>query len=191
MYRLLRNTHLLLGLFSAVFLLMYGVSAVQMGHSRWFTLTPRVSTRDVALTPGMTDARVVARVLMDAHGLRGEVAQVSPKPSTLAFRIVRPGTVDEVSYDVATGRASIRESVARFMGMMNRLHHAAGVTHDMAALNIWGVFIGITSLSLFLIGATGIYLWFRLHDERGVGAVILAASLAYTLPILVMLRMGL
>jgi hypothetical protein len=36
MYRLLRNTHLFLGLPAFFFVLMYGLSAVQMAHDTWF-----------------------------------------------------------------------------------------------------------------------------------------------------------
>jgi len=34
------------------------------------------------------------------------------------------------------------------------------------------------SIALFLLGASGMYLWFSLHDERVAGAVVLIAGLA-------------
>lgn len=191
LYRWLRNTHLVLGLFSSAFLLMYGVSAVQMAHNSWFAPNSQVTTSDVALAPGISDARVVARELMDNHGLRGEIQLVAAKPDGLSFRVVRPGTTDEIRYDPATGATSIRETRPAFIGMLNRLHHAVGVDHDYWPMALWGVFIGITSAALFVIGLTGVYLWFTLHQDRIAGVVILAGSLAYTIPLLVMLRSAL
>ncbi len=52
MYRIIRNTHLLLASFSLPFLIMYGVSAVQMSHSTWFTMKPAVAEHELSLAPG-------------------------------------------------------------------------------------------------------------------------------------------
>ena len=49
MYRLLRNTHLFLGIGAFLFLMMYGVSAVQMAHNQWFSMKPIVSEVQVTL----------------------------------------------------------------------------------------------------------------------------------------------
>jgi hypothetical protein len=88
MYRYLRNSHLFLGLFSCLFLLMYGVSSVQMSHSSWFNLRPTVTTTELTLAPNASDARAVARELMDGHGLRGEIAGPRHRGG-LAFAITR------------------------------------------------------------------------------------------------------
>ena len=188
MYRWLRNTHLVLGLLSSAFLIMYGVSAVQMSHNSWFAAEPHVTISNLPLAPAISDARVVARELMENHGLRGEIQQVAAKPDGVSFRLVRPGTIDEVHYDPATGAISIRETRLAIIGMLNRLHHAVGVDHDYWPMRVWGVFIGITSAALFVLGLTGVYLWFTLHQDRVAGIIILTASLAYTIPLLVMLR---
>jgi len=50
---------------------MYGISAVQMAHNKWFDLRPDVTTLQVTLPAQQADARVVARELMDGSGLRG------------------------------------------------------------------------------------------------------------------------
>src|SRR6266568_2294149 len=108
MYKWIRNTHLLIGLFASLFLLMYGVSAVQMAHNKWFSNKPTVTESEVSLAAGINDARVVARELMDRHGLKGEVAQVRKAGQGFSFRIVRPGTVYEVAYAPETGVAKIK-----------------------------------------------------------------------------------
>jgi hypothetical protein len=90
MYRWIRNTHLVLGLSSALFVLLYAVSAAQMAH-RW-PLTRQVTDEDF-------------------------------------------------------------------------------------------------SLALIALGASGIYLWFRIHIERTIGTVLLAANLAVSAVLLVALRL--
>ena len=135
MYKFIRNTHLLIGLFAFLFLMMYGVSAVQMAHNKWFSNKPAVSESEFALTPRVTDARVVARELMDRHGVKGELAQVRSAGPGFSFRIVRPGTVYEVAYAADTGTAKVKTNVANFMGMLNRIHHIGGLWHEFTLTN--------------------------------------------------------
>jgi hypothetical protein len=190
MYKWIRNTHLLIGLFAFLFLLMYGVSAVQMAHNRWFNNKPAVTESEIALTAGVTDARVVARELMDRHGLRGELAQVRKAAYGLSFRIVRPGTVYEVAYSPETGNAKVKTNVANIMGMLNRIHHIGGLWHDFTLTNVWAVFVGLVSVALILLSLTGIYLWFKIHSERVIGIILLTLSLGYNLTLIVLIRMA-
>ena len=58
MYRILRNTHLLLGLFGLAPLVMYSISALQMAHDTWFpSLRPAVTQRALKLDPNHKTAR--------------------------------------------------------------------------------------------------------------------------------------
>ena len=183
MYRILRNSHLFLGLFCCFFLLMYGVSSVQMSHNRWFNMRPAISVREAEVHGA--NPREVAAELM-AQGLRGELQQVSPTQTGANLRIVRPGTV----YDVAWtgGTAKIRTNEANFMGMLNRIHHIGGLWHEFTLVNIWAFFVALVSAALLILGATGIYLWFKLHQERVVGSVLLALGLGWGLTLLVLIR---
>jgi len=185
MYRILRNTHLLLGLFCCFFLLMYGVSSVQMSHNRWFNNRPSV-TESQSPVKG-TNPREVAAELM-AQGLRGEITQVTPAKDGAGanFRIVRPGTVYEVAW--ASGTAKIRTNEANFMGMLNRIHHIGGLWHEYNLVNIWAFFVGVVSVALLILGGTGIYLWFKIHKERVVGTVLLTLGLGFGLTLLVLIR---
>ena len=183
MYRYLRNTHLFLGLFCCFFLLMYGVSSVQMSHNRWFNNQPRVTESQSAVHG--VNAREVANELM-ARGLRGELAAVTPTPAGANFRIVRPGTIYEISW--AKGMAQIRTNEANFMGMLNRIHHIGGLWHEFTLVNVWAFFVGLVSVALLILGVTGIYLWFKIHQERLIGSVLLALGLGWGLTLLVLIR---
>jgi len=187
MHRWLRNTHLLLGLFSFLFLLMYGVSSVHMAHNTWFAPQPKPVESRLDLRPG-ADARAAARELMERGAARGELAQVRKTAAGTSFRVIRPGTVCEVDYSAQTGEARLRILETDFIGMLNRLHHVQGLWHQYWLINAWGFFVGLASVSLILLGLTGIYLWFKIHAERLAGAILLAASLGYSLALMVLLR---
>jgi hypothetical protein len=154
MYKSIRNLHLYLGAFSCLFLLMYGISAAQMAHPKWFKLKPRVASDELTLPSGQ-DLRPVAQMLMDRHSLRGELTDPKRTSSGWNFRLVRPGTEYEISYNQATGQTRVRTSTANFMGMLNRIHHVGGLWHDFLLTDIWGVFVGMISLALLALGVTG------------------------------------
>jgi hypothetical protein len=162
---------------------MYGLSSVQMSHNRWFENRPAISERETPVR-GASPRQVAAELM--AQGLRGELAQVSATPDGANFRIVRPGTVYEVAW--AGGTAKIKTNQANFMGMLNRIHHIGGLWHEFTLVNIWGFFVGAVSLALLILGPTGIYLWFKIHQERLIGAILLALGLGWGLTLLVLIR---
>jgi hypothetical protein len=186
MYKLIRNVHLFAGLFCGAFLFMYGLSAVQMAHNSWFNLKPAVVERTAPITA--SGARAIAKELMDREGLRGDLAQVRETPQGPRFRIQRPGTVYEV--EVAGSEARIRVNTANFIGMLNRIHHVAGVHHDYWPVTLWGWFVPLVSVGLFVLGASGIFLWFKTKRERSIGLALLVLGLGFSVPVIVLLRLA-
>ena len=191
MYRIVRNVHLLLASFSLPFLIMYGVSAVQMSHSTWFQMKPLVDERLVSLTVGQTDGRAIAREIMDRErAVTGELSNIQPNDAGVALRIVVPGTVHDVRYERASGVARIKTSVAGTMGMLNRLHHWAGFWHEPVPMKIWAVAVAVVSAALVLLGASGLYMWFTRRPERRIGIALLAINVVFALTLLTLLRMS-
>jgi hypothetical protein len=186
MYKLVRNTHLVLGLSSLLFLLMYSISAVQMAHR--IRLTPEVAEEDITVTPGLA-ARPLADTLMRDRGYGGELGNPQMTPKGFRITLTRPGTLYAINYDRATGQAHVRKETRSFMGMLNRLHHQNGLHHADGVLNAWGWALLLVSVGLLLIGATGIYMWFQLHKERRIGSVLLGLNLVVSIGLLLALRL--
>ena len=189
MYPTIRTMHLLLASFSLPFLLMYAVSAVQMTHSGWFDMKPAVHEDRVSLTPGIADARVVARAVIDRRPhMGGELTTVQRTAAGWNLRVVLPGTVHDVQYDRNSGEARVKTSVAGVMGMLNRLHHAAGLWHEPVSLQVWGVLVTVVSGALMLVGVTGISMWFMRRTERRMGAVLLSVNILFVVAVLAVMR---
>jgi hypothetical protein len=186
MYKFLRNTHLILGMSSVLFVLLYAVSAAQMAHR--IRITPQVAEEDVAL-PAALAARPLADVLMRERGYGGELGNPQMTPNGFRITIARPGTLYAVNYDRSTGQAHVRRETRSFLGMLNRLHHQHGLHHADGVLNAWGWALLLVSLALIVIGATGIYMWFKLHSERLIGSILLGANLLISLGLLAALRL--
>jgi hypothetical protein len=189
MYRLLRNIHLFFGLFSFLSLVMYGVSTVQMAHRTRFPLKPTVSVATVMLPDSDFDGpRALAQELMRRELIGGEITQANSSADGYKIRAMKIAANYDISYSKQTRAASIQTSTLGFMGMLNRLHHAHGVQYESTIRNVWGAFLGFIAFALIVIGTTGIYMWFKLHQERVIGIVLLALSLGYSLTVIVLMR---
>jgi hypothetical protein len=169
-------------------LLMYGISAVQMAHSKWFSLKPTVSERQLQFTGDATDGRRFARSLMATSALRGEITSVDETPEGFQVRITIPGTVHDIRYTRATSTASIRTSVAGTLGFLNRLHHAAGFWHDWGPMKLWAFLVGIVSVATVGLAATGLWMWWLRRQERRSGLILLAANAVFAVVVLSLLR---
>ena len=184
-----RNIHVAIGLLTTPFLLMYAVSAIQMAHAQWFDLTRTTTKITVPVMPTEApDGRALARVLMTRAGVSGEVSRIETIKTTRQIRIERPGATYEVTYDSAAGKANIIETKSDIFFLLNRLHHLAGINHHYFWLNVWGWVLGVTALLLIGLGATGIYLWFKMHGELAIGLALLTLSFGFSMVLLYLLR---
>jgi hypothetical protein len=189
MYQIIRNIHLFLGLLCFSFLLMYSVSAVQMSHVEWFAMEPSVNEQAVAITSAdEQNPRAFAQRFMQ-EGMWGELQNVAQDAAGFRFRILRAGTIHDVDYAAGSASAQVKTSVAGVMGMLNRLHHTAGFYREQSITHWWAVFVALSSLALLALGATGLYLWFRLYKERLLGGIFLSVGLFVGLGLLIATRM--
>jgi hypothetical protein len=192
MYGTVRSIHLLLASLALPFLVMYGISAVQMSHNGWFDMKPTVTEQTLTLPKSLSDSRWIAREVMDrVPAARGEVQNMQvTDQGTFIVRLVIPGTVHEVRYTPTSGVTTLKTSAGGVMVMLNRLHHMAGLSRSETSLNVWGWVVAIVSFALVLIGATGLWMWFLRRTERVFGAVLLALNLTFALVLIVLIRRG-
>lgn len=184
----IRNVHLAAGLIVSIFLLAYGLSAVQMAYPIYrLEPTETVITTDV---PRGVDAtpRALAGWLMEARDLRGDLTEARATHDAITLSIVRPGTTHHVEYDPRTRSARVTTRALDAVGMLNRIHHVAGIRHDYWAVNAWGWSVFAVSLALLVLAATGVVLWFVRHDDRLVGTIVMSVALTWGLSLLILIR---
>jgi hypothetical protein len=76
------------------------------------------------------------------------------------------------------------------MGMLNRLHHAAGLWPEHLPLRAWGLLVALVSLAILGLGTTGIWMWWLRREERKWGLVLIAANLTFSVFVLWTLRVA-
>lgn len=170
-YPALRTIHLLCGAFALPMLAMYAASAVQMAHNDWFAIRSRTSV-------------AVSRAVPSG----GEIESKRQTPGGFEMRLVVPGTVREVHWESASGTARVRTTVAGFWGMLNRLHHAAGLWHEYLPLRLWAALVALVSLAALGLAASGIWMWWLRREERQFGLALIAANVVFAIAVLALIR---
>ena len=94
----------------------------------------------------------------------------------------------QIRYSRQNGEAVVSTLRQNFVGMLMGLHVTYGLWHDDWLSNLWGVFLLLLSLGLFLLGTTGIYLWFKTYEERVIGSVLLGVGLGYGITFMILTR---
>lgn len=180
MYRILRDTHLLLGLFLCSFTLLFGVSSLVFAHRSWFDTKPVQTEETVSVDPARAATpRALANQLIEAEGYGGWLSRIRETDDEVSFVIGRMGTIRNILYRRGAGEAQVKTRVFPFTAMLTWMHATFKVTHEYALHNVWGALMFLTSVGLLVLGGTGIYLWYRMRDERRVGTVLLAGNAAF------------
>ena len=174
MYQKLRSLHLSIALFSLPFLLAFAISAVDFAHRKWLPHPNWTHQETLRLHPGITDARVLARQW------RGELASVETPPGALNIRVMTSlGRSQEIAYSIATGDTRITTSTIGPFTTLAFMHISQGP---------WAYVTILLSLGLLTLGVTGIYLWFKNHRERWIGAALLLIGAAIPLALIISMR---
>ncbi len=185
MYRTLRNTHLILGLLSIPFLLIYGISAVQMAHK--LDVDRQLSAVEFSVQPGL-QPRPLAKLVMEKQRYTGEFAGLEDTPAGFRFTITSAGAQHQVFYTSKQGRVRVRTTSVGVLGVLNRLHHFHGLKNETWPRNAWSVALACVSVILLFLGLSGIYLWFKLHTERSLGLWLLMTNLCIAGTLIAALR---
>lgn len=188
MFRLMRNVHLALGVAFFLVALLFAVSSVVIIYRPWFPSGPERSSIDLRLQPG-ADARAAGYELMRNHGLRGELRNVSMRDGEARFMIWRPGTQVDVRYAPATGDTTVETRRFNVYETLVQIHTNHGFWHDFFPANVWALLSLGVSVGLLLLGASGIYLWYKHPQERTVGTILLAVGFVVPVITLVISRM--
>jgi hypothetical protein len=191
-YRLIRDLHLYLGLFSSPFVLVFAISVFFLVHAWLPKLGSETSnTRVVSALPLPRDLQTLSgRPLIDAlkpalekAGVRGEVGFVRHmvKEEKLIIPVTIPGRETTVSISITNREAIIVTRETGLADAMATLHrspgeHAPAIRMNWFYMQAWRWLADTTAYLILFISVSGIYLWYVLRAERRVGFVLLFAG---------------
>ena len=191
-YRLVRDLHLYLGLFSSPFVLVFAISVFFLVH----TWLPKIGsdasrTRVVSGLPlpvnlptlsgrPLIDALKPVLVKAEVHGEVGFVQHLV-KEEKLIIPVTIPGREMIVTINIASREATIVTRETGLAGAMATLHrspgeHAPAIRMNSFYMKAWRWLADTTAYLILFISVSGIYLWYVLRAERRVGFVLLFAG---------------
>lgn len=176
MYQNLRAIHLSTALFSLLFLLAFTIGAVAFAHRNWVVGGEWSHVETIRMTPGIADARVLARAW------RGELGSIETSPTWIKFNVTNAlGKEFDVSYSRATGDTTVNITTKGFLRTMAFIHIAHG---------IWVSGSVLVSVALMILGISGLLLWFQNRSERRIGVVLVTAEVLFAAGLILSMRRG-
>jgi hypothetical protein len=191
-YRVIRDLHLYLGLFSSPFVLVFAISVFFLVHTWLPKFAPETShTRVVSALPLPGDLQGLSgRPLIDAlkpalekADVHGEVGflQHMVKEEKLIIPVTVPGRQTIVTINLASREATIVTRETGLADAMATLHrspgeHAPAIRMNWFYMQAWRWLADTTAYLILFISVSGIYLWYVLRAERRVGFVLLFAG---------------
>jgi len=178
-----RRTHLYLALLLLPWFFMYGVSSVPFSHAQylqekfgkpeWKTRFER--TYEIEIPPNADLRQVGARILKD-NGLEGGFGAYQPNPKQL--NIYMPGfiTPTQVNYFPMDKRLVVADRTFHWNAFLTGMHARGGFEQDSLLNDAWGVTVDIVCIGMLIWIASGIYMWWGLHQTRLWGLVALGSG---------------
>jgi hypothetical protein len=191
-YRLIRDLHLYLGLFSSPFVLIFAISVFFLVHTWLPRIVPATSnTREVSGLPLPADlATLSGRPLIDAlkpvlekaevHGEVGFVRHLV-KEEKLIIPVAIPGREMIVTIRLASRDATIVTRETGLAEALVTLHkspgpHGPNIRMNWIYMTAWRWMADATVYLILFVSVTGIYLWYVLRAERKTGLILLFAG---------------
>jgi len=191
-YRLIRDLHQYVGLFSSPFVLVFSITVFFLVHAWLPRLAPENSnTRVVSDLPLPGDLQTLSgRPLIDAlkptlekadvHGEVGFIRHMV-KEEKLIIPVTIPGRETIVSISLASRDATIVTRGTGLAEALVTLHkfpgpHGPNIRMNWFYMKAWRWIADATVYLILFISVSGIYLWYVLRAERKAGFILLFAG---------------
>src|SRR5215475_202251 len=186
-YRVIRDLHLYLGLFSSPFVLVFAISVFFLVHSWLPRFGSVTSTKRVVpalpLPEGLQtlSGRPLIEALkpvLEKAGVRGEIGFVRHvvKEEKFVIPVIIPGRETTVSLSLRNGEATIQIRETGLADALVTLHklpgqHGPAIRMNSFYMKAWRWAADSTVYLILFITFSGIYLWYVLRSERAVGLI--------------------
>ncbi|MDP6040645.1 MAG: hypothetical protein QGG64_19010 [Candidatus Latescibacteria bacterium] len=196
-----RRFHLYLALTLLPWLLMYGISSIQLAHRGfldgfyddgtppWTVLSDRPYNRPVP--KGISDEALRLLCTQIVEDLEVEVTSRlgfhRPNTDRLLIYIYDFWTNYRVIYDIKNRQAKVERKRFRWDHFLGGLHARGGFEQDSFLNHLWAVMIDLVSAGFILWVASGLYMWWQLKQTRRWGVIAFVGGLVSFLALIVAL----
>ncbi len=183
--KILRRTHMYLGLFFMPWMLMYALSTMAMNHRQFFLQKyggemVRWDKEQEQSYPGSipSDMEVRAAGLQILTHLRlndgAYSARKSPDGQTITIFRDDPVVPRRITYTHLGQSLLVEKQVFRMPAFLERMHRRRGFQSGFLLTDTWGLMVDLAIAAMILWVLTGLWMWWELKTTRSLGAVFFA-----------------
>lgn len=183
LHPLIREIHLLSGLFLAGVILFYTISGAMIAYAPWLPGAGVTTTTErVPLPVGASESPEALRTFVEqALEPRGRVVGPERTPAGgLLLRYTRPGGSMEVTTTPGQSELVVVTTRHGVIRTLRGLHVLTGYAGG-GAFVAWSLLLDFTAIAVIGFALSGIYLWYKLSRRRRLGWLMLGGSWLYTL----------
>lgn len=197
--KIIRNLHILSGLFISPFILIYSFGVLTFNNEGLLNMLspvkrlPEIKTKLDTIPFGETDL-ATAKAVCKKLDIDGEVDFISKSKDHFSFPVNKPGLITRINVNTSTDSVFIfREQLGPFRAM-SYLHqmpgpHNENIRGNSTFLKIWRIMTNVVGYLLLFLATSGVLMWLLLKNERKMGLFILIlGSVTITCLILLILK---
>lgn len=192
LHPLIREIHLLSGLFLAGVILFYTISGALIAYAPWLPGAGSTATTERIPLPAGAGASpgALRRFVEEEIAPRGRLVGPQPTPADgLVVRYTRPGGSVEATTTPGQSELVVVTTRHGWIRTLRGLHVLTGYAGG-AAFVVWSLLLDLTALAVIGFALSGVYLWYKLSRRRRLGWLVLVGSWCYTLGVILYLWLG-
>ncbi len=186
--KVVRQTHMYVGLFLMPWILMYGLSTIVMNHREHFkevyggNLVNWLKESEQPYAgqfSGKLDAPVMAEQILRDLKMEGNFqANLTKSGSKLTINRTDPITPRRITYTPADGKLLIEKQEFRTQPFLERFHRRRGYDNRYLLDDLWAVSVDIAIVGILVWVASGVWMWWELKVTRRLGLVCVLGGTA-------------
>jgi len=196
-----RKLHIYIGLFLLFFILFFSLSGLLLNNGQWefasFWKERKESEISSAVTiPEDMDSTALLQHFMKELKLSGEINNVKLTPESADFRIVKPGTNQDIHVDYKSATSIRKEMVFNWWGKIRILHTFNGSDKNNPDLQpnwfvtrIWRGTMDVLAIGMIFLCISSWIMWFIIRKNYPAGWIALMFGFAGAAYFIFLLRL--
>lgn len=196
-----RKFHIYAGLFLILFILFFSFSGLLLNHSEWkfasFWKERKETEIIIPVTiPVNPDTAALLQHFMKQLNITGEINNVKLTPGNINFRVVKPGTSEDIHIDLNSRFSVRREMKYNLWGKIRILHTFNGsdkvnpeVQPNWLLTRIWRLTMDAVSIGLIFLCISSWIMWYKIRKNYSIGLIALIMGIAGAVFFVFLLRM--
>ena len=195
-----RKFHIYIGLFLLLFILFFSLSGLLLNHSQWkFASFWKERNETEIITPLIipinVDSVFMIPYIMKQLNLSGEISNVSLTPDSINFRVMKPGTNQDIHIDFKSGMSDQKKMVFNWWGKLRILHTFngsdkmnPGVKPNWLVTRIWRLSMDVIASGLIFLCISSWIMWYKIRNDYSMGLIVLILGMAGAIFFIFLLR---